>query len=406
MNFYMNDVGFGDCFLLSDNNDIMMVDCGTLSLSDAVFHPIVDTIKTTYIDGKANKQALITHFHLDHYSGFEYISSKHTEAFNKVFIPYLTISDSNSKNIVLLELAIYCYFLFGRNSYCYKLSEKILKQIDVITKLTDYANIFCLSTGDQFDVGNKNYEVIWPDREFEFEEVLKYYLEKLNEIYSNHDEFMIIKDKIIENMKKWFTYTSISYDDKDSKRQRIEELIKSQKESMKRLDELKRIDGSLKDNVPIINDFRYFGTKIFARDANSTSIVFHDCERKAVMDELAVTLEADINNKDILMTGDISKRIINKYLKNRFKSNYYILKAPHHGTESSFSKHLLRSDKILISTGYTTKNCRKIYIEYEARKNTDGKRVCSSGNNFCEVIDKGRACMSSSCSNNIVPEIL
>ena len=97
------------------------------------------------------------------------------------------------------------------------------------------------------------------------------------------------------------------------------------------------------------------------------------------------------------MTGDISKRITDKYLKSRLKSHYYILKAPHHGTKSQFSKHLLRSDKILISTGYTTSRCGKIYINYEAKIKTDGKRICSAGDTFCEVRDKNRTCVNSSC---------
>jgi hypothetical protein len=408
MDFYMNNVGFGDCFLLSDTDDVMMVDCGTLSLSDSVFHPIVDNIKNTYIDVKKKRQALITHLHLDHYSGFEYIADKHGKVFDSVFIPYLTIKDSKSGEIVLLELAIYCYVMLGRNSHCFKLSEKILKQLDVITKLTDYANIFCLSTGNKFNIGSKKHEVIWPDREFEFEDVLNDYLKRLNEIYSEHEEFIVVKNKIIENMKKWYSYISPDYENRDSKIQGIEELVKSQQEALSKLDDLKRNDTSLKRFDDITNDFRYFGTRIFARDANSTSIVFHNFvpNKSAEHAEAAVTVETKIEDKDILMTGDVSKRITNKYLKDRFRRRYYILKSPHHGTKSSFSKHLLRSDKIFISTGYTIRNCREIYIKYEAIKNTDGKRVCSSGNLFCEVLAQGRICKNSSCSNKIAKDKL
>jgi beta-lactamase superfamily II metal-dependent hydrolase len=409
MDFFMHDVGFGDCFVLSDTDDVMMVDCGTISLDDNDFYKAVEDIKKDYIDGVETKQALITHLHLDHYKGFEYLSKKYTNPFNKVYIPYLAINDENTKEIVLLELAIYCYVMFGRNSHCYKLSEKILKQLDVVTKLTDYSNIYCLSTGNQFNIGNKKYDVIWPDREFEFEEKLSDYLKELNEIFSENSEFIEVKNKIIEIMKKWYTYTSLDYENTDSKAQRIEELIQSQRDAIAKLDDLKRRDDSLKRIDDITNNFRYFGTKIFARDANSTSIVFHNYvhDKSAEHAEVAVTLETKIENKNILMTGDVSKRITERYLKDRLEKRYYILKSPHHGTESCFSKHLLRADKIFISTGCTKRNYGKISPEYEAKVLGDGDRVCSSGHNFCEIRACRRMCVNSStCTNRMAPDSL
>jgi hypothetical protein len=409
MDFYMHDVGFGDCFVLSDKDDVMMVDCGTISVDDNIFFQTVEDIKRDYIDGAEMKQALITHLHLDHYKGFEYLSENYTKPFNKVYIPYLTIKDSKSNEIVLLELAIYCYVMFGRNSLCYKLSEKILKQLDVITKLTDYGNIYCLSTEDKFNIGSKKYEVIWPDREFEFEDKLSDYLKELNDIYSVNREFIEVKEKIMENMKKWYAYTSPEYDNIDSKVQGIETVIKAQREAIAKLDDLKKNDTSLKEFDDITSDFRYFGTKIFARDANSTSIVFHNYIPKKSDEhaEVAVTKENEIENKYILMTGDVSKRIINKYLEKRLWKRYYIIKSPHHGTETHFSKHLLRAEKIFTSTGYTDKNCKEISKKYEAKTMLDGKRVCSAGNNFCEIrLDSGMCKNSSTCWNIVAPDTL
>jgi ribonuclease BN (tRNA processing enzyme) len=409
MDFIMHDVGFGDCFVLSDTDDVMMVDCGTVSLNDNVFYKAVEDIKKDCIDGVKTKQALITHLHLDHYKGFEYLSKKYTNLFNKVYIPYLAINDKSTQEIVLLELAIYCYVMLGRNSLCYKISEKILKQLDVITKLADYSSIYSLSTGNQFNISNKKYDVIWPDREFEFEEKLSYYVKELNEIHSKNSTFIEVKNKIIENMKKWYAYTSIDYENTDSKVQKIEELIQSQRDAIAKLDDLKRWDNSLKRFDDITNEFRFFGTKIFLRDANSTSIVFHNNiqNKSAEHDEVAVTLETKIENKNILMTGDISKRITEKYLKDRLRKRYYILKSPHHGTESCFSKHLLRADKIFISTGDTKMNYGKVSLGYEAKVLADGDRVCSSGHNFCEIRVCKRRCLNSSiCKKTIATDSL
>ena len=92
--------------------------------------------------------------------------------------------------------------------------------------------------------------------------------------------------------------------------------------------EIKSLDDLIDSNNDIVKKIRYavptevkyYDIKNFIKASNDTSIVFHSDE--------------------LLMTGDVSRQIVEGILYERFKKEYYYFKVPHHGTAPYFS-HLL-----------------------------------------------------------------
>lgn len=424
----MWNVGFGDCFTFSEGSELMMVDCGTVNLSNKVFNPIVDGIKSSFIDKHQNNYALITHFHDDHIKGFKYLSENYSSVFNKIYIPHIC-QDSDTHRMVLLELAIYCYLMFPKSSASYLLSENILNHIEMVTELAKNYKIKCLSSGDIFRVSNKYFKVLWPDKEFTFDEKLKGYLKVLDENLSKYlrelREINLenigleeLKENIINNISEWYSIFN-EEDTSDNNGERIKEIISTHKAY---LEELNSYRGRLDFDAIITNAFRYHGTKLFSEGNNATSIVFHNISLEEAMteelafpgviisnDDVAATkelaLSKEVNSpKDetstteefILMMGDVTRKVMDNYLKYRLKEKYAMIKTPHHGTKSHFTDKLPKSKKLLISTGMRP-GYGKISIEYSKLK---AQVKCTSGYEYCEKIDVYGRCPKDSCNNS------
>jgi len=408
MELRMINVGFGDCFIILDdtNNVSFMIDFGSRGYRNSYFNSInklAEHIKSIYIDTNRRNYALITHFHLDHYSGFNYLSKHYSDIFDAVYIPYLNIEDKNSGKIVLLELAIYYYLFLNKTSYTWRVSKNILKQIKIITTLAKNNNVICLSSWDKFSCSDRKFQVIWPDKEMNFKDTLIKHIIQLDNLTGDLDDFNELKSKILHNMKKWYEYTSIT-NDKDSKiyREQIDEIIQSQELYLKKLDKLRDKYSGLLDKDDIYHSFKYYSTRLFSRSNNSASIVFHDKvnEKQLIRqkDEVAVTTE--LNNL-ILMTGDIEASIVNEYLIDRFHSQkYHVLKAPHHGTQGHYTENLPEAQNILISTG-PRRGYSKICEEYKFHIDTNGRRSCTSGNIYCDIISNLHTrCNKNNCQND------
>lgn len=407
MELEMVNVGFGDCFILYDNiNKIsFMVDFGSRGFKNSNFKRIdqlAEYLKSTYIDSNSKNFALITHFHLDHYSGFNYLSKHYSNIFDAVYIPYLCIEDSSSHKIVLLELAIYYYLFLNKESYTWQVSNNILNQIKIVTTLAKNNNVICLSSWDNFSCNDREFQVIWPDKEVKFENTLIEYNKYLDSLTSNLSDFNEIKNKIIDNMKEWYEYTSKKNNsDINRNSDELGQIIKNQDQYLDLLDKFRnKYSGLLEKGI--YNSMKYYSTKLFSRSNNSASLVFHDKINKKQLtwpnDEVSVTKE---QNNIILMTGDIEATIVDKYLKDRFHSEkYYILKAPHHGTEGHYTRNLPKAQNILISTGPRT-GYGKICDKYKVHNDTNGPRVCTNGNIYCEIISKLHTkCNRNQCQND------
>lgn len=407
MELKMINVGFGDCFIFFDgsNRVSFMVDFGSRGFKNSNFTDIdqlAEHIKSTYLDLNNRNYALITHFHSDHYSGFKYLSKHYSNIFDTLYVPYLCIEDSSCHKIVLLELAIYYYLLLNKGSYTWQVSDNILNHIKMVTKLAKNNNVICLSSWDNFSCSDREYEVIWPDKEMNFGNKLIEYIKQLNTLTNDLEDFNELKNKIIENMKKWYVHASVNKDSSINTDQ-INEIVRNQDQYLEELNKLRDKYSGLLADKDIYNSVRYYSTRLFSRSNNSASIVFQDkiATRSSICRDDEIAASADLGNM-ILMTGDIESNIIDQYLVDRFSSEkYYVLKAPHHGTQGHYSSNLPKSQNILISTG-PRKGYSKICTQYMEHNDVNGTRACTNGHIYCEIISQlHMTCSRHQCQNNV-----
>ncbi|MFA5031675.1 MAG: hypothetical protein WC614_01520 [bacterium] len=386
----MFNVGFGDCFLFLDGDNSLWVDCGSKSFnpkskSNHILKLLIDQTLYKYY-GNKNSSALITHFHGDHYNGFRYLAETKNEEkiFDKIYVPYLDIEDEKTGESMLLEVAICCYTFLNKFTYSHIISKNILKHIEMVTKLAN--NIEYLSTGKKIKFGNLEFDVIWPDKKYDFTQFkFKDFLDKIDSILilkggQLFNEFNALKKKILKNMKEWYVLTEHPESDMKNFNTIIRtqnSLIGLEDASYYSLEGFRRRNNINLSTENTIKKFIPSYTSLFSKSNNSTSIVFHDKNRK------------------ILMTGDVERSIINKL---NLQDSYQFLKVPHHGTSSHYTDSLPAALHFLISTGKG--RVGKIGVQYMTHSCPLGKRYCTSGGKWCNTIDNKQICFNNSCLNN------
>lgn len=152
LNIKIINVGFGDCYFIEENHSLLVVDCGTSSkksLGVKNFRKYVNTTIRPMIRNYQYREALISHFDKDHYSGFRIMakenSQQDTDLFNKIYVPYIMIK--KGERYVILETAIYLYFIYQNEASSGVLAENIIKQIVVLSNLVKNNNIEVVYTG-------------------------------------------------------------------------------------------------------------------------------------------------------------------------------------------------------------------------------------------------------------------
>ncbi|SHL07726.1 hypothetical protein SAMN05216582_1408 [Selenomonas ruminantium] len=405
----MHNVGFGDCFNITNNNHHLIVDCGSVrykgnrqhpkTFKDFVEHCIIQEINMNPTD---DYSALITHFHQDHYRGFNHMSKAFNmkSVFSCLYVPYLLVKDSATNEHFLLDQLICSFLIYANSSNYYKLANDALNHIINLAPLSIDNNVQHLCYGRSFSVYNKRFDVLWPDPTYTYLSAINNEssydiieitgdalrtIQHSSSLENTTDSIFKIKKELIELFNKWYT----SYNHNDfSKANRIE-LINRMKNP---LDELLKIRQSIKmDDIWKFRQYSALG-KSLIDSANSTSIVFQDRDGK------------------LLMTGDITTNIIDRVLIYRFNIQLYkILKAPHHGTHSNdrpatqhySSQHLPFSSNLLISSGYKTRY-NPISQHYSTHRLSNKTSWCTAGKNHCDNLNNRCTCSNNSCRNDYV----
>ena len=141
----------------------------------------------------------------------------------------------------------------------------------------------------------------------------------------------------------------------------------------------KKRKDTLKDKKEDVKKWRKQLKEIFNDDTNACSIVFRDKQR------------SNLSEYNLLMTGDITKRVIEKYLYDSdFKNKRYkYMKCPHHGTCTHYTVCLPRCNHFIISNG-PYKGYHAISAQYFYHPCVRGIRYCT--NAYCEILQSGRSC--------------
>lgn len=378
MKLEMFNVGFGDCFWLYNDENLLWIDCGSVAKPYDSFS-MIEFAHRLMSDAEGRfeqKNALITHFHKDHISGFEHLANSNRQTtnindqalFDKVYIPYLTIARNG--RLVFMELVIFAYVFLSSHSSGHEAARAILTHPIWLTQICRINDIKCVSTGDQFAIGNDNFEVLWPDRIFPIDDTADCIVSEINRLTSGLEDYNSAKEALLLLIKNWFRKISIDNEEFDE-----EGLIDTVDNIRRSIDRLDRINGEWPEDFFLSNI--EFG-KFFARCVNSTSVVFHDTDQK------------------VLMNGDITKRIIDNYLLSRYSPYYKAIKIQHHGTRNYFSDNLPCACNLLISTG-PRRNYGKISSSYLSHPCEHANRWCTLGVIHCEIQDLCSACINSYC---------
>jgi ribonuclease BN (tRNA processing enzyme) len=359
----MYDVGFGDCVLYQDYpNDFnaggLLVDCG--SKTDEEY---AKKVLENELYKFKNLDMLITHFHDDHYNGFLKCNDI---SFSRVFLPKSYYKEgsglTNTQNAFYIAVLSYALeYVLGRKKPLDDINDLFIKLPDLVNG--KFNNIKCVGSGDIFEIEGREYNVLWPPKDFVNDNsTIKY--DKIIPVITN-----MIRDNYKES-KKYINFATsyanqfcefyASLGEMDDNHVDDEEGEKQKK----RLEELK---NKHMDIVKLANMLNFQSKpKIDKKklDSVDSSIIKN-------MNECSVVFVSDL---DILALGDVDNKVIKmikKIKKNSLGDHYETIKIQHHGTSSYWSKNIPKADNYLISNNgykYIDWKIDKRYAELAANK--------------------------------------
>lgn len=400
------DMGFGESILLKSDNASLLVDCGSKTKRNVELQ--VSSIRSN-INKHGSINFMLTHFHKDHFNGFErLVQGNHQYQADVVYIPWINF---NKGEAILLDIAVYLYLLYTKQDT--DVSFLLKNQIYFILEcVKEDGLVYALKRNDCFEFSGRDMEVLWP-KKVELIEASNHKLDKVKQITreildtlfpteEQQDNFNSLKDDIENTLKEFYGL----FKEKDKKlgiqlnektRNKLKDWCIRQKKLLNKID--KKRKDTLKDKKEDVKKWRKQLKEIFNDDTNACSIVFRDKQR------------SNLSEYNLLMTGDITKRVIEKYLYDSdFKNKRYkYMKCPHHGTCTHYTVCLPRCDHFIISNG-PYKRYHAISAQYFYHPCVMGIRYCT--NAHCEIIQSGRSCREhnlDSCSHGslsiTIPEL-
>ncbi len=385
MNIRMYNVQYGECFLLCEEEQSLVVDFG--SDTPGVLQNIANDIRGCTSNGEAS--VLLSHFHCDHINGlWETDLNKHMH-FRNVYIPDIFAMRNCSVQLDMLQLIvledIFNSVILQNRPIQITLYQLLLSLID------GHSRIKLLRRGSNFDFGHTQYQVLWPcfdtlhiDPRVE-KSVIKI-LEELDLISYQGGESFFPDDRNFRinlgTIDSFIDELLNAYRMALNKDYSPDQQIKQVQEA------LEKVKAQVNQKTQVLSDGLIAKIKCEIKSmhsqGNRISIVFQD---KAVQCKSRV-----------LMTGDCKTADINKLIDNRIASfhsyrishQYEVIKAPHHGTKSHFCSRLPTNALIMISNGEPSSRNRiwgKISDQYGLVYHHKRKCKISCTNQRCELAE-------------------
>ena len=404
MNIKVFNMAFGESILLENENEKLLVDCGSKKTSDLKDRL---TIIKNQLVGRKKVSFMITHFHDDHYNGFQKAYQDTSLGFpkaSKIYLPWVFMEDN--KVPILLSEAIYLYMLYRKSDESRSPDFWLGKQIELILNSSNEdCIIYLLKEKRRFNIGQEEMEALWPGvlyLEGDTKDSLNA-LEKIFNFVDNSipleevDEFRKAKEILLNSIMKFYHVIEEGDDNNDSEmkgfpieehRILFENILDIQIKNLRELDRIKnKIHWDNKKRKIYKNKLK----EIFRRGNNTYSIVFRDYKE--------ITKSNDAGY-DILMTGDITPAIIQNHLSPNYFENttYQYLKCPHHGTKTYYTSKLPPGDNLILSNGSGCESYHKISSFYFYHGGRISRKYCT--NPRCEIYPRCKyidATSDSSC---------
>jgi len=349
MEIRMYNVGFGDCFLIFDDTESLLIDFGSDTPSK-----YLHTVKNNIISHNVGKDlsVLLTHFHNDHINGFWETNVAKLKAIKKIYLPDIFEMNRHigREKINFLQLHI-LHDIFS--SITLNKRPFTITLFSLLRSLTSLrTNIHFIKRGSVFSHFSKQYQVLWPS----FDDL---YVHKRVEkgVIKTLIDIGFLKD----NMDDFSDTVNLGV---------IDEFIKALLNGYDQLSEgfvtdetIARIEGLLENVTDTFDDY--------LRDLSSGHIA--DITAKAVAMKLQANRisvvfqdQAVKNASSLLMTGDIPGPDLRKIIQNKLSpcgfnmsKIFRVIKAPHHATDSHFTNLLPYCEYILASNGIPRSRHRK-----------------------------------------------
>jgi len=336
----VHNVEYGECIVLGGaHKDILMVDCGSINQKiregDTMFSSYVDPAILRRYSDCTFRSFLLTHYHRDHLCGFRQILDANPNYFNRIFLPAAPC-DTHGRPL-LLEFALFVYTFLSRQTDYSQVNVSALKIFDRTAKIAGAGRIFALKAGDSFEFDNVTYDVLWPKPEdFPFSDLFAGAVEDMNICLSSPflpetaREFLRLKEQFCAAYLACCKTVPLQQEKIDG----ITSILNSIEELIPQL----LLLPPAPDIAEILS--RPTTRAAYSNELNASGVIFQNRR----------THEASLD--DILMTGDATPESMDA-VADLLYDNYYILKAPHHGTASAWS-HLfteIGASHIIISNG-------------------------------------------------------
>lgn len=354
MEIEMKPVKCGDCFVVTSNQDTLIIDCGSdnagngLKKSQFAYSKIENLIMGT----SNNLELLITHFDADHYNGI--LEFNDIRYFKNIYIPYYF-----SNNGEIVESIGYILAFAKDKTHA---SLKIKKLIQLFLKfpkiLSLGGTVQCIRAGNKIDLGTEKLDVVWPETKFSatnnywkyrldtIEKVIKSFFENLRT--ESENEIDLSLESIEKRIQKFGT-ALITYieacgvENEDIFLTSVNELEKQFKSLLEVNDILNQVYRNLEDTLEnrLLKVLDYYEMHLcirethneLIRDMNSSSIVLH-------------------RKNDVLFLGDVSPTVIEELVRdNKISKKYKVVKFQHHATERYYTPNMPGADIALISNG-------------------------------------------------------
>lgn len=406
MELYLFNVGFGECCLLKENNENLLVDFG----SDSGSKQTIIANTTREIQQLCEEQplsVLLTHFHDDHINGLTtYLNTKSQPPanlpfkFQTFYIPDVFAQSYSNAGIG------YIHLLLLKDIFDAIIIHK-KPIISLYELLKAFANnkshIKFLKRGDTFSLSDTKFDVLWPCFE-----CIKIHKKTVNRTINTLSQLGFIKAPSQQNQK------ALAAEDNDNSIAIIDEFADQLSSAFLKLYQAEAVDQetmtllevayekladkcttiTLSSQTVTASYLKSVGNSL-VNEANKLSIVFQDAGTH--------------DSSKLLMTGDITKTELEKLVRKdkalrstmpQIKEKYKLIKAPHHGTQSHFIPNLPKCDIITASNGSTSHaKWGKIAFEYGTLyvSNRHCKMLCI--NPRCELVDLAKQGKAIQCSN-------
>ena len=159
----LHNVEFGDCTVLGGHGQMLMVDCGSLNSilgkGACKFEDYARRLAKRYAPIE-KRYGMISHFHKDHVNGFSAILQENPLFFQRIYLP--PAPQDHNGNPLLLEFALLVYTFVTEKSDYSDLVDNIVTAFSRMRSLSSTQSLAVLCQGDQFQLDDITYEVLWP----------------------------------------------------------------------------------------------------------------------------------------------------------------------------------------------------------------------------------------------------